>query len=126
MALRLDHTEVPSLDRQATAEFYAEVFGLTVGPPQGRFARVQVNESLTLDFADHAEAWKRNHYCFHLSDDEFGSVLARVKQQGLRFGSGPHTYEDGEINTRMGGRGFYFLDPNGHLLECITVPETGQ
>ena len=24
------------------------------------------------------------------------------------------------------GRGFYFEDPNGHLLEVMTVPETGS
>jgi len=25
-----------------------------------------------------------------------------------------------EINHRNGGRGFYFRDPNGHLLEVLT------
>jgi catechol 2,3-dioxygenase-like lactoylglutathione lyase family enzyme len=26
-----------------------------------------------------------------------------------------------EINHRHGGRGFYFRDPNGHLLEVLTA-----
>jgi len=26
-----------------------------------------------------------------------------------------------EINRRNGGRGFYFRDPNGHLLEVLTA-----
>jgi catechol 2,3-dioxygenase-like lactoylglutathione lyase family enzyme len=26
-----------------------------------------------------------------------------------------------EINHRNGGRGFYFRDPNGHLLEVLTA-----
>jgi len=28
--------------------------------------------------------------------------------------------------SRRGGRGFYFEDPYGHLLEVMTVPETGS
>lgn len=27
---------------------------------------------------------------------------------------------------RITGRGFYFDDPNGHVLEVMTVPETGS
>jgi len=30
---------------------------------------------------------------------------------------------NGEINTRLGGRGLYFADPDGHLMEIMTVPE---
>lgn len=125
MAFKLDHTEVPSLDRAATAQWFAEVFGLEVGPPQGRFARVQMSDTLTLDFADHAEAWKRNHYAFYITDAEFDATLARVKEKGVKFGDGPHNYENGGVYQRNGGRGFYFLDPNGHLLEVMTAPETG-
>lgn len=29
--------------------------------------------------------------------------------------------ERGEINNRYGGRGGYFKDPNGHLLEILTT-----
>jgi hypothetical protein len=31
--------------------------------------------------------------------------------------------EVGEINTRRGGRGLYFSDPDGHLMEIMTTPE---
>ena len=48
------------------------------------------------------------------------AVLQRVKDENLAFGSGPFSAEDGEINHHFGGRGFYFRDPNGHLLEIIT------
>ena len=46
MAIRLDHTIVPAKDKEASAEFFAEIFGLKVS--HGFFARVQVNSSLTL------------------------------------------------------------------------------
>jgi len=55
MTIRLDHTIVPAKDKRASAEFFAEIFGLTVKPGDGYFAQVQVNESLTFDFADEPE-----------------------------------------------------------------------
>ncbi len=125
MTIRLDHTIVPSKDKTASAEFFADIFGLTVKPGQGYFAQVQVNESLTLDFADEPEPqW--HHYAFHVSEAEFEAIFRRVKAKGIPDGSGPSTRTDGQIYTRRGGRGFYFDDPNGHVLEVMTVPETGS
>ena len=40
-----------------------------------------------------------------------------------RAPSGPNSSTNGEINTRRGGRGLYFEDPDGHLMEIMTVPE---
>ena len=136
MAIVLDHTIVLAKDKVASAEFFAEIFGLKVKPGQGHFAQVQINESLTFDFADEAEAWggpgfdprtgKSHHYAFHISEAEFEAIFGRVKAKGLAYGSGPYNHTDGQIYTRRGGRGFYFEDPNGHLLEVMTVPETGS
>jgi len=55
MAIHLDHTIVPAEDKVASAKFFAEIFGLKVS--RGFFARVQVNDSLTLAFADEPERW---------------------------------------------------------------------
>ena len=133
MAIRLDHTIVPAKDKMASAEFFAEIFGLSVRP--GYFAQVQVNESLTLDFADAPEPWggpgfdprvgQSHHYACHVGEAEFEAIFSRVKAKGIPYGSGPDHHTDGRINTRRGGRGFYFEDPYGHLLEVMTVPETG-
>jgi len=41
-------------------------------------------------------------------------------------GSGPSEHTNGELYARRGGRGFYFADPDGHLLEVMTVPEAGS
>ena len=134
MTIRLDHTIVPAKDRNASAAFFAEIFGLTVVP--GHFAQVRVNESLTLDFAAEAENWggpgfdpragRSHHYAFHVTDEEFDAIFTRVKARGIPYGGGPFRHTDGQINTRRGGRGFYFEDPYGHLLEVMTVPETGS
>lgn len=125
MAIILDHTIVPAKDKAASAKFFAEIFGLTVKPGQGHFAQVQVNDSLTLDFDEEPEP-QSHHYAFHISDAEFDSILGRVKAKGLPYGSGPFNHSDGQTYTRRGGHGFYFEDPNGHLLEVMTVRETGS
>ena len=134
MTIRLDHTIVPAKDKHAAAKFFARVFGLTVEPGRDHFAKVRVNDCLTLAFADEPEAWggpgfdpgtgRSEHYAFHVGDAEFERILDRVKGLGIPYGSEPYAHGDMRINTRRGGRGFYFEDPNGHLLEVMTVPET--
>jgi len=136
MTIHLDHTIVPAKDKIASAEFFAEIFGLTVKPGPGYFAQVQVNDKLTFDFADEPERWggpgfdprigRSHHYAFHVSDAEFEGIFDRVKAKGIAYGSEPDSPADGQINTRRGGRGFYFEDPDGHLLEVMTVRETGS
>ena len=125
MAILLDHTIVPARDKLASAKFFAEIFGLKVKSGAGYFAQVQVNDSLTFDFADEPEP-QSHHYAFYISEAEFDAIYDRVKSKGLPYGSGPYNHSDGKIYTRRGGRGFYFEDPNGHLLEVMTVPETGS
>ena len=133
MTIRLDHTIVPAKDKLISAQFFAEIFGLTVRP--GHFAQVQINETLTFDFADEPEAWggpgfdpttgRSHHYAFHVDEAEFDAIFSRVVAKGIPYGSGPFHHTDGQLYGRRGGRGFYFEDPYGHLLEVMTVPETG-
>lgn len=125
MPIVLDHTIVLAKDKQASAKFFAEIFGLNVKPGAGHFAQVQLNESLTFDFADEPEP-QSHHYAFHITEAEFEAIFSRVKAKGLPYGSSPYNYTDGQVYTRRGGRGFYFEDPNGHLLEVMTVRETGS
>lgn len=119
MAIVLDHTIVPARDKEASARFFAQVFGLPYEGVRGHFAPVPVNESLTLDF-DNSDAFDSHHYAFHVGDEEFDAILGRVQAKGRPFGSGPSNPEDGQINARRGGRGFYFHDLDGHLLEVMT------
>ena len=122
MPIVLDHTIVPARDKEASARFFAEMLGLEYKGANGHFAPVYINESLTFDF-DNRQSFESHHYAFYISDDEFDAILGRVKAAGRTFGSGPMSPEDGKINTRRGGRGFYFADLDGHLLEVMTRPE---
>jgi len=124
MTIVLNHTIVPVKDKLASARFFAETFGLSHDGSEkhGPFAPVRVNDTLTLLF-DNAEVVRSQHYAFHVSDAEFDAILERVKRAGLVYGSAPWSITDGQLNSWGGGRGVYFRDPDGHVLELITVPQ---
>ncbi|MFQ6019554.1 MAG: VOC family protein [Dehalococcoidia bacterium] len=119
MVITLNHTIVPAHGKEESAKFFARIFGLMYEGSVGHFAPVLVNDTLTLDFAD-TDQFESHHYAFHVGDDEFDSILDRVKAEGIAYGSGPFDRDNMQINTRKGGRGFYFTDPNGHILELLT------
>jgi catechol 2,3-dioxygenase-like lactoylglutathione lyase family enzyme len=122
MPITLNHTIVPSHDKEQSAQFFARMFGLKYAGPVGHFAQVRVNEELALDW-DNREAFEGHHYAFVVSDQEFDQIFARLKGENVEYGSGPNSSTDRDINHRRGGRGLYFSDPDGHLLEIMTVPE---
>lgn len=117
--MQLNHTIVPASDKVASARFFADIFGLTYEGPAGHFAPVRVTETLTLDF-DNAGSFETHHYAFKVSEGEFDAALARLAERGVVYGSGPRSYQDGKLNHRLGGRGLYFQDPDGHLYEMLT------
>lgn len=122
MAITLNHAIVPARDKTAAAKFFAGIFGLK-RQRAGYFAPVRINKSLTLLFSDDDSEFESHHYAFHVSDREFDAILGRVKKAKIAFGSAPWSLEDGKLNDWNGGRGVYFRDPNGHVLELMTVPQ---
>lgn len=120
MTIELNHTIVPAHDKEASARFFADIFGLAYEGMHFHFAPVQVNDRLTLDFDD-ASDFEHHHYAFRVSDDEFDTIFARIEKAGIAYGSGPGRMDDMQINHRRGGRGVYFRDPNGHALEIMTA-----
>ena len=123
MTITLNHTIVPARDKEAAARTFAQLFGLSFEGVSGHFAPVRVNETLTLLFDDDVDTFESHHYAFYVDDAEFDAVLQRVKAAGLPFGSAPWSIDDGGLNDWNGGRGFYFKDPDGHILELMTVPQ---
>jgi len=119
MEITLNHTIVPSYNNVESAKFYERVFGFEFVKEWGQFAVVRVNTTLVLDFAI-KENFSTNHYAFKVSDHQFDEILGKITMDHIHFGSGPSSVDDGEINNNDGGRGLYFEDPNGHVLEIIT------
>ena len=48
--------------------------------------------------------------------------FGKIKDRGIAYYARPDKSGPGEINRYWGGRGVYFEDPAGHLLELITKP----
>lgn len=118
MAITLNHTVVPAHDKHASAQFLARLFGLETGE-MAHFVQVKVNDSLTLDY-DNRDEFESHHYAFQVSEEEFDAIFKRVKDAGLSYSADPMHRQVGEINHRLGGRGFYFYDPDGHNFEILT------
>jgi len=118
--VQLNHTIVAARDREATARFFSEVLGLPEPAPFGPFLMVQPENAVTLDVAAADGDVTSQHYAFLVGDDEFDEIFGRITARGLRYWADPHHHRPGEINTRDGGRGLYFEDPNGHNLEILT------
>jgi catechol 2,3-dioxygenase-like lactoylglutathione lyase family enzyme len=62
------------------------------------------------------------HYAFLVSDVEFDAELKPIEEAGIEFYADFDLAGPGEINHLYGGRGLYFHDPNGHLLDIIAQP----
>ncbi len=121
MTIILNHTIVPTRNKVESAKFFAKMFGLPFDENEVRyFALVRVNDTLTFDFHDDVEQFEVHHYAFHVSDQEFDEIFTRVQEVHIPVGSGPRSLEDKRLNDWNGGRGVYFRDPNGHILELLT------
>ena len=122
MSVQLNHTIVACRDQQRSAAFLTGVLGLPRATRFGRFLVVEADNGVSLDFAETTGAITTQHYAFLVGEDEFDAALARIHDQGLPYWADPGQAQPGEINHRDGGRGLYFEDPDGHLLEIITRP----
>ena len=121
MAVRLDHTIVTARDKEAAARFLTEILGLDPPVRAGPFVCVETANGVALDYDDRWDI-APSHYAFAVGDEEFDGIFARVLERGLEFWADPGHQEAGVLNTRNGGRGFYFSDPSGHNMEVLTRP----
>jgi catechol 2,3-dioxygenase-like lactoylglutathione lyase family enzyme len=123
MTVRFNHTIVHSRDKHASAAFLAEILGLPAPKPFGHFMVVGLEDAASLDFVDAGgEPIYRQHYAFLIGEADFDAVFGRIRARGLDYWADPFKTKPGEINRHDGGRGVYFADPDGHLLEVITRP----
>jgi len=117
----LNHTIVAARDRHASASFLTEVLGLEPHTTYGPFAVVELGNEVSLDYMDDPEVHPR-HYAFLVTEAEFDEIFGRIRARGLPYWADPYERHPGEINTNDGGRGVYWHDPDGHVLEIITRP----
>ena len=122
MSIALNHTIVWCRDHRVSANFLADLFDLPEPVHWGPFMIVELADGVSLDYHEVDGEIASQHYAFLVSDDEFDAIFGRIVEQGVEHWADPAKHEAGAINHNDGGRGVYFEDPDGHLLEIITVP----
>ena len=120
MAVQLNHTIVHARDKRESATFLADILGLPAPTPFGPFLVVEAENGVSLDFVQ--GEGEPQHYAFLVSEEEFDGIFGRITERGLTYWADPGRQRRGEINTNDGGRGVYWEDPSGNLLEIITRP----
>ena len=122
MVAQLNHTIVPSRDKEKGAAFLTHILGLPDPVSYGPFAVVELGNGVSLDYDDRHVQVPSQHYAFLVDDAEFDPIFERIQAAGVPYFADPGHQRAGEVNTNHGGRGFYFPDPDGHNLEVITRP----
>jgi catechol 2,3-dioxygenase-like lactoylglutathione lyase family enzyme len=125
MSIQLNHTIVRVQDKRESAAFLTEILGLPAATTYGPFAVVQLDNDVSLDFADDHGAVHPQHYAFLVDESDFDDIFTRIQQRGLKYWADPFRQRPDEFNINDSGRGVYWEDPNGHLLEIITRPYGG-
>lgn len=122
MAIHFNHTILLARDSKVSAKFLAEMLGLPAPKHWGPFEMVTTENDANLDYMDADGDIEPQHYAFLVGETEFDEIFGRIRGRQLSYWADPARKKSGEINHHDGGRGVYFEDPNGHLLEIITRP----
>ena len=125
MSIQLNHTIVSCRDQKRSATFLTEMLGLPAPKRFGPFLVVETANGVSLDFLESDDDPAPQHYAFLIGEDDFDAVFARIRARGLGYWADPFQKRASEINHNDGGRGVYFADPDGHLMEIITRPYGG-
>jgi catechol 2,3-dioxygenase-like lactoylglutathione lyase family enzyme len=126
VSVQLNHTIVSCHDQQQSAEFLTGILGLPPATRFGPFLVVAADNAVSLDFAEASGDIAPQHYAFLVGEQEFDAAYGRIRERGLPYWADPGKTQRGTVNRRDGGRGLYFEDPSGHLLEIITRPYGGE
>ena len=122
MTIALNHTIVWCHDQRKSATFLAEVLGRPAPTAFGPFLVVELDNEVSLDFHQTGGEIAMQHYAFLIGEEDFDRIFGRIQERDIRYWADPGRERPSEINTADGGRGLYFKDPDGHLLEIITRP----
>lgn len=125
MAVQLNHLIVMARNQENSARFFTEILGLPAATRFGPFLVVQTANGVSLDFDEAEGDVTPMHYAFLITEAEFDEIFGRIRERRVDYWADPGQRRPGEINRHDGGRGVYFRDPNGHLLEIITRPYGG-
>jgi catechol 2,3-dioxygenase-like lactoylglutathione lyase family enzyme len=119
MPIELNHTIVCARDKRASAAFLADLLGLSVGPDEGPFVPVALDNAATLDFMDRDDDFTMQHYAFLVDGAAFEAAYDRMQDKGVTIFADPFLKQPGQVYVDEDLRGFYFRDLAGHTMELL-------
>jgi catechol 2,3-dioxygenase-like lactoylglutathione lyase family enzyme len=122
MAVELNHTIAWCSDQKRSAHFLTNILGLHEPHRFYHFLVVELSNNISIDYFETNEQIAIQHFAFLVTETEFDKIFGRIIEQKLKYWADPGRAKPGEINHHDGGRGVYFEDPDGHLLEILTKP----
>lgn len=122
MTVQLNHTIVAARDSEASARWLTDMLGLPAPAQYSHFQVVELDNGVSLDYLATTDPIHPRHYAFMVDESEFDEIFGRIQEQGNPYWADPGRERAGEINHRDDGRGVYFEDPDGHLMEILTRP----
>ena len=122
MPVELNHTIVWCRDKTRSSAFLADLLDRPAPVAFMHFMVVTLDNGVSLDFMEKDGDVALQHYAFLIGEDDFDAAFGRIRAAELSYWADPARTRPGEINHHDGGRGVYFPDPDGHLLELITRP----
>jgi len=134
---RVHHIALNVKDMAASRHFYGQILGLHELQGEevpetlkdlvatGKVANFRTPDDTVLDLFGEPELFppdedptkqftRANHFAFDIAPELFDQAVESLKQQGVRIDHGPV--------SRPTGRGIYFYDPDGFLLEIRCDP----
>lgn len=120
MSVELNRTIVWCRDKRRSSAFLTEILALPKPTPFGPMLVVKLANNVSLDFYDNDGEITSQHYAFLIPESDFDQVFARIVDKKVSYWADPGRQRPGEIYQHNGGRGLYFVDPDGHLLEIMT------
>ena len=122
MPVQLNHTIVWCQNKKRASEFLVRIVGCPPAVPFYHFLVIQLANNVSLDFMEKKGPISVQHYAFLVEEGEFDGILSRIRDERLSYWADPAQSRPNEINHNDGGRGVYFEDLDGHVLEVITRP----
>jgi hypothetical protein len=122
VCIEFNHLIIFAKDRQGSAFFLTELFGLPEPITVGFFTSVEFSNNVTFQYAEFDKNFTVQHYAFLVSESNFEKILNKIREKKIQFWADPRKKMPDQFNTNHGGRGLYFLDPSGHGMEIITQP----
>ena len=122
MNVELNHTIIWCSDKARSAAFLTAILGLPPARTFLHFLVVDLANNVSVDFYQKDGPVAPQHYAFLVDDGTFDAAFDRIRADAVAHWADPARSRPGEINNHYGGRGLYFEDPDGHLMEIITTP----